>query len=187
MGNPDYYPPLAPVGRPLFAAVMLFAAAALMVAGSFLTIADMTQHLVGGATFGDTKSQVSVTTYTAWSSSSPELGDYLEQPFDGWADVAAGAFAVVVAVLLVSRRGAWAKPLAALAAGVLVGVALMSVLNFAELMGTAGTTKDMSIDMAAGAAVWLQIPAGVLALVVAMWALTGNRPPQGYMASQIAM
>lgn len=164
--------------------MLLAVAAALVIAGSFLTTAKSTETLTGGTTFSNTKSTVNVTTFTDWSMSSDVLGDYASKPLGGWADLAAGLCAVGVAVLLVLfGRRSFARPLAALAAGVLAAVVLVAVLGFAELMNTATADKDMTLDVAAGPAVWLQIPAGLLAIVVAVLAL---RPPYGYMASQIA-
>ena len=60
--------------------------------------------------------------------------------------------------------------------------------RFVQLMNTANTDKDMALDVSAGLAVWLEIPAGVLAIAVAVLALAQPKgPAYGYMASQIAM
>lgn len=189
-GQPAGYAPApyGPVARPgLVPAILLAVAGVLTIVSSFLTIAQTTDRLVNpNAQFGDDPhAHVNITTNTAWSTTFSAGVGRSGQPLDGWGLVIVGALAVLVAALLLAGR--WSRRLATLVSGLLVGVVLMSVLRFAELMSWDFRDKNEALHTSAGPAVWLQIPAGVLAIVVALIAMSAPRvhqppglPPRTY-------
>jgi hypothetical protein len=161
----------------LLPAILLVVAGALTIGSSFLTIAESTHRLLSDNNSFANDAKVNVTTTTAWSTTFSVPGGHTGQPFDGWGLILAGAVALIVAVLLLAGRGrwSWTKPLAALASGLLAGVVLMSLLRFVELMSWDLHDKSQSVDTSAGPAIWLQIPAILLAIVAAPLAMSRGR------------
>lgn len=186
--GPTTFQPVAPPPRPirplppalLLPAILLIVASTLVITSTFVTVTQTTTRLLSANTrFSGSNARVSVTTTTAWSTTSTVPTPHLVQPLAGWALVLVGAIAMVAAVLLLASRGrwAWTKPLAALTSGLLAGVILMSVLSIVEGLSAAYADKGESVDVSAGPAIWLQMPAGLLAVVVAILAMSrGQRP-----------
>lgn len=175
--------PLTPA---LLPAILLMVAGVLTIVSSFLTMTQTTDRLLANSYFGsDPNAKIEVTTTTAWSVTFSLPAPHQVQPHEGWGFVLVGAVALVVAVLLLTSHGrwVWTKPLAALASGLLAGVILLSVLGFADSMSADFTDKTESVHTSAGPAIWLQIPAGLLAIVVAVLAMSSGR---GRLAANIA-
>lgn len=182
--GPPTFQPVAPPPRALrpphparLPAILLIVAGMLAITSSFLTFTRTTTRLLSAnSKFSGSNSRTDVVTVTGWWATSTVPMSHHAQPLAGEGLVLVSAIAILVAVLLLACPGrfAWTSPLAALASGLLAGVVLMSVLAFAEQMSFAFADKAESTDTSAGPAVWLQLPAGLLAVVVAVLAVSGH-------------
>ncbi|MBB4686730.1 hypothetical protein [Amycolatopsis jiangsuensis] len=158
--------------------VLLIVAGALTIVSTFLVLTRTTDRLLSdGAYFNDAHSKVSVTTTTAWSMTFSVPIESWNHPLDGWGLVPAAAFAVLVAIVLLAGRGqwTWTSPLVTLASGGLIGALLMSTMGFTELMSAAGAKDEEIVTVSAGPAIWLQMPAAVLAIAAVVLALLPRR------------
>jgi hypothetical protein len=175
---PAPQPAHRPVPRGLLPAVLLIVAGALAIGSAFLTVAVSANRLLDDSSSFAGDAKVNITTTTAWSTTFSVPGGHTGQPFDGWGLVLAGAVALVVAVLLLAGRGrwAWTRPAAALASGLLAGVVLMALLRFIELTSWDFRDEAQSVDTTAGPAIWLQMPAILLAIVAAALAMSRSTP-----------